>query len=67
VNVAAHILARSCEFAVSSVISYSAPECIRQTLCMDAFDYSEVSLDFPKTANRRNPERPDRAPRTAGA
>jgi hypothetical protein len=38
VNVAAHILARSCEFAVSSVTSYSAPECIRQTLCIDAFD-----------------------------
>jgi hypothetical protein len=37
-NVAAHILARSCEFAVSRVVSYDAPDCIRQALCMDAFE-----------------------------
>jgi hypothetical protein len=37
-NVAAHILSRSCEFAVSRVVSYSTPDCIRQTLCMDAFE-----------------------------
>jgi hypothetical protein len=37
-NVAAHILARSCEFAVSRVISYDALDCIRQALCMDTFE-----------------------------
>ena len=36
-NAAAHILARSCEFASSKVVYYSTPECIRQTLCTDVY------------------------------
>ena len=36
-NVAAHILARYCEFASSKVVYYSTPECIRQTLCTDVY------------------------------
>jgi hypothetical protein len=35
INSAAHILARTCDVSSSGFVSFSAPECIRETLCID--------------------------------
>jgi hypothetical protein len=51
--VIAHILARSYEFDVSRVISYYAPECIRQTLCMDALEWIKCNILSKKLTNVR--------------
>ena len=43
-NVVAHKLVRSCEFASSKVVYYCTPECIRQTLCTDVYKLIKCSI-----------------------